>query len=133
MSIQPFLRLVATHPHLLADHLEAYAALVDEEVSAAVSFWRGRALMNVIALLLLMVAVMLGGMAVMLWMVVPTSSIRPAWGLVVVPVTPLLVALVCLLLRQRAPSSMFAEVKQQLAVDFRMLRGASSPASAAPP
>lgn len=133
MSIHPFLRLAATHPHLLADHLEAYAALVDEEVGEVMAFWRARALMNVIALLLLMVALILAGIAVMLWMVVPTSSIGPAWGLVAVPVTPLLVALVCLLLRQRAPSSMFADVKQQLAADFRMLRGASSPASATPP
>ena len=130
MSIQPLLHLVATQPHLLADHLEAYAALVDEEIGEAISFWRTRALMNGIALLLLMVAVMLGGIAVILWMVVPPSSIRHAWGLIAVPVAPLLVALVCLLLRQRAPSSMFAEVKQQLAVDFRMLRRVSSPARA---
>ena len=133
MSIHPILRLVATHPHLLADHVEAYAALVDEEVAAALSFWRGRALMNGIALLLLLVAAILGGVAVMLWMVVPPSSIGPSWGLVAVPLAPLLLALMCLLLRRRAPSSMFADVKQQLATDFRMLRGASLPARTTPP
>ena len=89
--------------------------------------------MNGIALSLLIVGVMLGGVAVMLWMVIPTSSNSSAWGLIVVPVTPLLIALVCLLLRQRAPSSMFGDVKQQLATDFRMLRGVSSQARAAAP
>ena len=31
--IHPLLRLAATQPHLLGDHVEAYAALVGEEVS----------------------------------------------------------------------------------------------------
>ena len=30
--IHPLLRLAATEPHLLGDHVEAYAALVGEEV-----------------------------------------------------------------------------------------------------
>ena len=133
MSIHPFLHLVATQPHLLADHLEAYAALVDEEIGEAISFWKSRALITGIALLLLIVGAMLGGVALMLWTVIPASNIGPAWGLIIVPVTPLLIALVCLLLRPRAPSSMFGDMKQQLATDFRMLRGVSSPARASSP
>ena len=31
--IHPLLRLAATEPHLLGDHVEAYAALVGEEVN----------------------------------------------------------------------------------------------------
>ena len=128
MSLQPLLHLVATQQHLLGDHVEAYAALVDEEMGEAISYWKSRTLLNGIALLLLVVGVILGGVAGMLWMVVPASHTAPFWGLVAIPVTPLLMALVCLLVRPRAPSSLFADVKRQLAADFRMLRRASSPA-----
>jgi len=127
MSLQPLLHLVATRPHLLVDHVEAYAALVDEEMGQAISYWKSRTLMNGIALLLFIVGVVLGGVAAMLWMVVPTSHTTPVWGLIAIPLTPLSVALLCLLVRPRAPSSMFADVKGQLAADLRMLRRASSP------
>jgi len=127
MSLQPLLHLVATQPHLLVDHVEAYAALVDEEMGEAISYWKSRTLMNAIALLLLIVGVILGGVAAMLWMVVPISHTTPVWGLIVIPVTPLSVALLCLLVRPRAPSSMFADLKGQLATDLRMLRRVSSP------
>ena len=127
MSIHPLLRLVATQPQLLADHVEAYAALVNEEMGNAVSVWKRRVLLNAIALGLLAVGVMLGGVALMLWAVIPTPNIRAAWALVIVPAVPLVVSLLCLLACQRETPLAFADVKQQLAADFMMLREVSSP------
>ena len=40
--IHPLLRLVATEPHLLGDHVEAYAELVGEEVSKVSTAWIAR-------------------------------------------------------------------------------------------
>ena len=36
MFIHPLLRLLVTEPQLLADHVEAYAVLVDEEIANVV-------------------------------------------------------------------------------------------------
>jgi uncharacterized membrane protein YqjE len=119
--------LVATQPQLLGDHVEAYAALVSEEMGEAVSVWKRRVLLSAIALGLLAVGAMLSGVALMLWAVTPTPNIRAAWVLVVVPAVPLVVALLCLLAFQRETPRAFADVKQQLAADFTMLREVSSP------
>ena len=40
--IHPLLRLAATEPHLLGDHVEAYAALVGEEVAKVSTSWATR-------------------------------------------------------------------------------------------
>jgi hypothetical protein len=70
---------------------------------------------------------MLGGVALMLWAVIPTPNIRAAWALVIVPAVPIVVSLLCLLACQREMPRAFADVKQQLAADFTMLREVSSP------
>lgn len=127
MSIQPLLRLVATRPHLLVDHVDAYAALVDEEISVAVSDWKRRTLLNAVALSLLAVGGMLGGVALMLDAVVSTPSRENGWVLVVVPAIPIVVALLCLIARARSRQHAFSDVRQQLAADLKMLREVCSP------
>ncbi|MEP6872811.1 MAG: hypothetical protein ABI887_00440 [Burkholderiales bacterium] len=111
---------------MLADHVEAYAALVNEELGDAVSVWKQRVLLSAIALGLLAVGAMLGGVALMLWAVMPTPNVRAAWALVIVPAVPIVVSLLCLLACRREMPSAFADVKQQLAVDFTMLREVGS-------
>ena len=65
--IHPLLRLAATQPHLLGDHVEAYAALVGEEAqqdldvagSRASAFTCGALALFAIGLVLIGVALML--------------------------------------------------------------------------
>ena len=47
--IHPLFRLIATQPHLLGDHLEAYADLVGEEVGLAAAQLKRRMLWQSIA------------------------------------------------------------------------------------
>jgi len=40
--IHPLLRLIATQPQLLADHAEAYAGLVSDDIGKTAAVWKWR-------------------------------------------------------------------------------------------
>jgi uncharacterized membrane protein YqjE len=120
--IHPLLKLVATQPQLLADHAEAYAGLVGEEIGKTASAWKTRALMGAIALVLLCVALVLAGVALMLWAVTPDARILAPWAFFAAPGIPALVGVACLIASRRAPEPGFSDLKQQLAADLAMLR-----------
>lgn len=124
--IHPLLRLVATKPQLLAAHAEAYAGLVSEEIGRSVSGLKQRVLLASIALGLVAVAAVLAGVALMLWAVIPPASIQAPWALVAAPGLPAIVGGVCLLIGRSPPSDTFAELRQQVAADLVMLRGAGA-------
>ena len=93
--IHPLLRLAATEPHLLGDHVEAYAALVGEEVTRASTSWAVRIALYVVALAMVGVGLVLIGVSLLVVSALPTSGYPAAWGLIVVPVA---LALIFLLL-----------------------------------
>ena len=124
--IHPLLRLIATQPQLLADHAESYAGLVGEELGKTTTVWKRRVLLNATALCLVGVAAVLGGVALMLWGVVPAVNIHAPWALIAAPAVPALVALWCVYEAQRETSDAFADLKQQIAADLVMLREVSA-------
>jgi hypothetical protein len=126
--IHPLFRLLASQPHMLAEHLEAYSNLVAEELQAWQAHWQRRALLLAVALGAALVAVILAGVAAMLWAVTPASNWHAPWVLLAAPGVPALLALGCLLsARASAPEAgAFGQIRQQLAADVAMLREASS-------
>ena len=125
--IHPLLHLLATRPQLLADHAEAYAGLLNAELGSATSAWKRRALLSAVALCCGGVAAVLAGVALMLWAVIPATQIQAAWALLVAPLVPAAVALVCLLaVRSDARSGAFDQVRRQIKADFMMLREVSA-------
>ena len=120
--IHPLLKLVATQPQLLADHAEAYAELVGEEFGKTATAMKTRALLGAIALVLLCVALVLAGVAVMFWAVTPDSRILAPWALFAAPGVPALIGIVCLVASRRPAEPVFVDLKQQLAADMAMLR-----------
>jgi cytochrome c biogenesis factor len=124
--IHPLLRLITTEPHLLGDHVEAYAELVGEEVKKTGAAWGLRLALYATALTLGGVGLVLTGVAVMLWAALPASSFQAPWGLVLVPVVTFVLAAACFLFAHRKPSeSAFDNVKKQLSADMAMLREVS--------
>jgi uncharacterized membrane protein YqjE len=125
--IHPLLHLIATKPQLLGDHVEAYAELVGAEVSktsrrwiARVALWAGAAFLGTVFLVF-------AGVALMLWAVVPVDGMNVPWLLVVVPVAPLVGAVVCVLAaRAHADEAAFQTVREQFAADMAMLREVSA-------
>lgn len=124
--IHPLLRLVATQPELLADHAEAYAGLMVEELGKTGTVWKNRVLLAAIALSLLAVTVVLGGVALMLWAVLPSTAIQAPWALIAAPVVPGVAALACGLAAKQKSAGAFADLKSQVAADLLMLRQVSA-------
>lgn len=126
--IHPLLHLIATRPQLLADHAEAYAELVGEQLGKARDNLKWRVLLTAVGLCMLAVGVVLSGVAVMLWAVVPPANIHMPWALIGTPVVPLLIAAICLLsARKVVEVSAFDSVKKQVQADLTMLRQVSAP------
>lgn len=125
--IHPLLRLAATEPHLIGDHVEAYAALVGEEVTRASTSWVIRIGLYLVALAMIGVGLVLVGVALLLASALPADNFPATWGLVVVPIVPFLIAVVCILVaRSRPTTSAFDKVKTQLNADMAMLREVSA-------
>jgi hypothetical protein len=126
--IHPLLRLIATEPQILGDHVEAYAELVGDEVKKTSSAWATRLGFYAAALCLLCVGLVFTGVALMLWASLPASSLQVPWLLVAVPAVTLVAALVCAITAKHSPiESAFDNVKKQLSADMAMLREVSAP------
>ncbi|MGY4828372.1 hypothetical protein ACVNIS_07340 [Sphaerotilaceae bacterium SBD11-9] len=125
--IHPLLRLVATQPQLLADHAEAYADLFGEELGAASARWKRRVVLKSIGLCLVGVSAALGGVALMLWAVIPPADIHAPWALLVAPLVPLAVAGACWWTGNARSPAAFEGMRQQMRADVAMLREVSTP------
>lgn len=125
--IHPLLRLIATEPQILGDHVEAYAELVGDEVRKTSSAWSQRIALYLAALALAGVALVLAGVSVMLWAALPPSGFQVPWLLVAVPAIAFVAAVVCVLTARRNPvENAFDNVKKQLSADMAMLREVSA-------
>ena len=125
--IHPLLRLAATQPHLIGDHVENYAALVGEEVNKVSTAWLTRIGLYVGALVLFLVGLVLVGVALMLRATVPETDYSAGWALFVVPLTPLVLGAVCVVVARVKPiENAFATVKKQINADMAMLREVAS-------
>lgn len=120
--MHPLFRLLVSEPQMLADHAEAYAQLVSEEVSAVAAQMKRRVLMQVVSLAGLVLGVFFALVALMLWAAVP--ELRAPWVLVAVPGVLLAAGIVCYLLaKQPAEESRgMKALREQLAADAEMLR-----------
>ncbi len=124
--MHPLLHLIATRPQMLADHAEAYAELVASEVADVSASWKRRVVLNAVALCCLGVAAVLAGVALMLWAVFPPASMHAPWALLVAPLVPLAIALICLwMARPAGDVGPFDKVRQQLQADMLMFREVS--------
>jgi hypothetical protein len=125
--IHPLFRLIASEPQMLASHVEAYSELVAEEVGAVTSQWKKRAALHAMSLGCALLAVIMVGVALMLWAVVPIDDMNAPWALIVVPGIPVVLA-VWSHFAAKAPVAEhgFKAIKEQLAADAAMLRSVSA-------
>ena len=126
--LHPLLHLIATKPHLLGEHVEAYAELVGLEVGRTAKCWKARVALYGAAVFLLTVGAVLAGVALLLWAVIPTVSMQAHWLLLVVPLVPLLVSALCVFRARAEPQHPpFDTLKSQVSADLAMLREVSNP------
>ena len=123
--MHPLLNVIATRPQLLAEHAQAYAELVAAEFPRATAAWKRQALLNGLALLGLLAALLLGGVALMLWAALPLSSMPTPWLLIAVPLLPALAGMACLMAaRSGIEANLLGDLRQQVSADLTMLREA---------
>ncbi len=123
MTLQSIFRLITTQPQLLLDHVEAYSELVVEEIAQVSSAYQRRLLYGVLAILLFALGITFTGIALLLWATVPIAQIHSPWMLWLVPLTPLVLALVCgVVAKNNARQGAFNDLRSQLKADMAMLR-----------
>jgi uncharacterized membrane protein YqjE len=126
--IHPLLRLAASEPHLLGEHVEAYAALVGEEAKDLSTSWIKRIVLYAVAGIMGLVGLILVGVALLFWAAVPTDQYNAGWALIVIPLVPLVVAAVCAFSARSKPiAAAFEKVRQQLNADVALLREVNAP------
>lgn len=125
--MHPLLRLMATQPQLLVDHVEAYADLLTEELCHVSSAWKLRTLLYAVALCSVVVAAVLAGVALMLWAIVPFTEMHAPWALVGAPLLPIAGAIGCLVVARKQTNQGFDNLRKQIKADMGMLREVSTP------
>ena len=93
--IYSLLHLIAAKPQLLLDHAEGYSELIAAEASGATAWWKRRAVLYVSAIFSGTIALVLAGIAAMLWAALPAVGMQAPWVLILVPALPTLVAIWC--------------------------------------
>ncbi len=126
--MHPLFGLIASQPHRLLEHADAYANLARLELRIASGQWRARALLLAAGVGALLLALLLIGMALLLLALMPLAQMHVPWLLLAVPATPALIGVACLLcasLRKDNPA--FEHLQRQLQADLTMLREATPP------
>lgn len=125
--LRPLFRLATREPQLLAGHLEAYTELATSELGVAVARWKRQLALRLLGFTGMALALLLAGVALMLWAVLPASGSPQAWLLWAVPAAPGTIgALALLIAATAAPSVAFDSLRRQWAADASMLREAGS-------
>lgn len=128
--LHPLLHLLATQPHLLGNHAQAYGELVGTELSQQTQAWGKRTLLMALALCFLGVAGVLCGMACMLWALAAPQMTTPPAVLIVAPLVPTVLSLACLWAARTDNSpdkKAFAELRRQVQADMTLLREMGTP------
>ena len=124
----PLLRVLASEPDALVEHAAAYADLASDEFQALQAHWVQRLLWLAIAAVAGVAALILGGVALMLWAALPAIDTGRAWLLWVVPLVPGLVAVVGVLAARRIDERpAFGNLRAQLREDMAMVREGFAP------
>ena len=121
--IYPLLRLLATRPQLLLDHCEGYADLVVAEASVASAHWSRKAVLTLAAAGSLAVALILTGVAVMIWAVTPVITGPMTLALTGAPLVPWVMAVGCVIAaRKPGVGGNMEALREQLSADMALLR-----------
>ena len=116
--LHPIYSTVLGHPELIADHIANYSALIKEEVAQASRGLIARVVAGVLAVVSVLLALGLAGVAVMLGSV--NGSFH--WALVIVPGVALLIAAVAAYVAMKPlVSHSFADLKAQLSADMHAM------------
>ncbi len=123
MFLHPLFKTLATRPELLAEHAGAYLELASAEATEAALRLRLRCLLAGAALGCAALALVLGGVALLLLAVLPLDQMPAPWALAAAPAVPLLSAAgLWTAQRRRALDLSFGMLREQFALDRQLLQ-----------
>lgn len=126
--LHPVFRLAASQPQLLAEHAAGYAALLAEEMTSSGVQLKRRVTLQIVGLLGLMVAAILGGVAVLLWAALPATPLQQPWLLWFTPLVPAVLGVVALVAaKSDSAAPAFATLREQFAQDAALLHRTTAP------
>lgn len=118
----PLIRLLASKPHLVAQHLGGYVDLAAAQAQEAARVLQTRLVWSAGAVAALCTGALLGGVALLLVAAVPVDSMPAPWLLLAAPGAPLLIGLLCWLQsRQQAVAWSLEPMRSQLQADVALL------------
>jgi uncharacterized membrane protein YqjE len=126
--LHPVFRLAAAQPQLLAEHAAGYAELLVEEITFSGQHLKQRLALQMVGLVCLGIALVLAGVALLLWAALPAQTLRLPWLLIATPLAPALPGVLALWRAStlRVPPA-FTALRAQLAADAELLRGSETP------
>ena len=127
MIIHPLFKLMMRDPHLIGEHMQAYAALVGDEakkvsvsIAVRIGLYAGAGVLAAIGLLLI-------GVALLIRASISPVNYPAGWALVFIPLTPFIAAaLMVLVARSKPIEKAFDVVKRQVKTDMDILKEVSS-------
>lgn len=118
----PLIRLLASKPHLVANHLGGYVSLASAQAQEAARSLQARLVWTAGAAVGLCSGALLGGVALLIVAAVPVAQMPAPWLLVAAPGVPLLAGALCWLqARQRPVAWSLAPMREQFAADAALL------------
>jgi hypothetical protein len=123
----PLVYMLAQRPQLLAVHVQAYADLLSAEASAALHQAKLKALLGIMAMGMAFVAMVLTGVALMLWGVLPMDAMGWPWVMLVAPGVSWFMTLALAWASYRTPvGQALFELKRQIVADMAMCKELSA-------
>ena len=128
--LHPLIRLIATQPELLGSHVHAYGELIGTELATQAQAIKRRTILGALALCFMGVAAVLAGVSTLLWSILIPAMQPVPWAVILVPLTPAVLALICGVMARSGGSAQdaaFAELRRQLQADLTLLRTMGTP------
>lgn len=122
----PLVYMLAHRPKMLVVHAQAYADLLSADASLALRQAKVKALLGIMTLCMAIVAMVLTGVAVMLWGVLPSGPMEWPWIMLAAPGASWLMTLALAWATYRTPMGhALSEFKRQVYADMALCKDLS--------
>jgi H+/Cl- antiporter ClcA len=117
------LKMLLLPPDLLKSHAQGYVDLASEVSARYLCTLKNRWVMYGLSALTLLLALIFGGVALLLWAALPLSDAPHAWVLIALPTLSLLVSGLCWWwARTQRLQPLLSDIQAQIALDLQAIR-----------
>lgn len=121
--VRLLLKMLLLPPDLLKSHAQGYVDLASEVGARYLCTLKNRWVMYALSVLTLMLALIFGGMALLLWSALPLVDAPHAWVLLALPSACLLLSGLCWWwARNQRLQPLLQDIQAQIALDLQAIR-----------